>query len=173
VIAPLKDQEDSLEWKSYADRVKAQLVQKGFRDAPLEDADLVVFLNYGIDSGKQVISSYPIYGQTGVRSSYTTGTVTTYGNMGYVSGTSYNTPTYGVVGSGTASSTRYGRYLRLEMMDKKSLADGKLKKVYEAEVKSEGSSGQIAAVMPAMIKSLFEDFPGKSGSTRRSTVPAE
>lgn len=172
-IAPMKEQEGSLEWKSYADRIKVQLTQKGYREAPVDVAELVVFFTYGVDSGKQVVGSYPIMGQTGVSSSYTSGSVMMVGNTGYVSGTTYNTPRYGVVGTGVTSQTKYGRYLKVEMLDRKSLAAGQLKKVYEAEVKSEGSSNQIAAVMPSMIKSLFEEFPGQSGSTRRSTIPQE
>jgi hypothetical protein len=162
---PLKEQEGSLEHKAYERLVKTELNKRGFVETAVEDAEFVVFLNYGIDIGKQVLSSYPIIDPTGTASSYTSGTITSYGGYATYSGTTSSTPTYGVVGSGVRSQTVFTRYLRLDILDKAALSDGKIKKVYEAKVTSTGSSGQVAAVMPTMIKALFEDFPGKSGST--------
>ena len=170
---PLKEQEGSLEYKAYAQQIKDELNKKGFAEVPINEAEVVLFFEYGIDSGKEVISSYPIIGRTGTSSSYTSGTLNTYGSYATYSGTTYNTPTYGVVGTGARSDTVYSRYLRVDLLDRATLSDGKIKKVYEAQVTSAGSKGQIAAVMPTMIKALFEDFPGKSGSTRRTILPAE
>ena len=34
---------------------------------------------------------------------------------------------------------------------------------------SSGFSDQLAKVLPEMVKALFEDFPGQSGSTRTSS----
>jgi len=173
-ILPLKSQEGSLEHKSYEQLLKTELNKRGYVETPVAEADVIVFLDYGIDTGREVVSSYPIIGQTGTSSSYTTGTITSYGG-GYATyrGTTYNTPTYGVVGTGTRSDTVYTRFLRLDFVDRAELAAGKVKKRYEAKVVSAGSSGQIAAVMPAMVKALFEDFPGKSGTTRHVNVPMQ
>lgn len=170
---PLKEQEGSLEYKAYAQQVKDELNKKGFSEVPVNEAEVVLFFEYGIDSGKEVVSSYPIIGRTGTSSSYTSGTLNTYGNYATYSGTTYNTPTYGVVGTGARSDTVFSRYLRVDLLDRATLSEGKIKKVYEAQVTSVGSKGQVAAVMPTMIKALFEDFPGKSGSTRRTILPAE
>ena len=41
-----------------------------------------------------------------------------------------------------------------------------LKNIYEARVTSIGSSATINVVMPYLIRSIFEEFPGKSGSTK-------
>lgn len=172
-ILPLKSQEGSLEHKSYEQLVKAELNKHGYIETPVGDAEMVVFLDYGIDTGHEALSSYPIIGQTGTASSYTTGTVQSYGGYATYSGTTYNTPTYGVVGTGTRSGTVYTRFLHLDFVDRSELAAGRVKKRYEAKVVSAGSSSQIAAVMPAMIKALFKDFPGKSGSTRRVDVPMQ
>lgn len=171
---PLKSQEGSLEHKSYELLVKTELNKRGYVETPVAEADVIVFLDYGIDTGREEVVSYPIIGPTGTFSSNTTGTITSYGS-GYATygETSYNIPTYGVVGTGTLSYTVYTRFLRLDFVDRAELAAGKVKKRYEARVVSAGSSGQIAAVMPAMIKALFEDFPGKSGTTRRVSVPME
>ncbi|MEW6414566.1 MAG: DUF4136 domain-containing protein [Pseudomonadota bacterium] len=170
---PLKEQEGSLEHKAYEQQIKAALRNKGFVETSVDDAEVILFFEYGIDSGKETVSSYPIIGRTGTASSYTSGTATAYGNYATYSGTTYNTPTYGVVGTGVRSDTVFSRFLRLDLIDKASLVNGKIKKVYEAKVSSEGASGQLAAVMPTMIKALFEDFPGKSGSTRRAMLPVE
>jgi hypothetical protein len=58
--------------------------------------------------------------------------------------------------------------LRLDIVDKQALAEGNIKKLYEGKVVSSGFSGQLVKVLPKMIKALFEDFPGKSDSTRTS-----
>ena len=168
-MVPFKEQEGSLEYKAYEQAARLELNANGFRETTLEQAEVVVFLSYGIDTGREVVLSYPIIGQTGVSSSSTYGTVQSYGGYGTYSGTTTYTPTYGVVGTGVTSRTEYTRFLRLDLLDRKNLAEGKIKKLYEGKVVSRGSSGQLPAVLPTMIKALFEDFPGKSGSTRTST----
>jgi len=170
-LVPSKEQEDSLEFQAYAKLVKVELEKRGMTEAPLNQAKYAIFMFYGIDNGKEVISSYPIFGQTGTSSSYTTGTVTSYGNMATYSGTTYKTPTYGVVGSGTSSDTVFTRYLNIDIIDIAKSGNGKVKKVYEGKAISSGSSGQLAPVMPAIVKSVFEDFPGKSGASRTSQQP--
>ncbi|MDR2239508.1 MAG: DUF4136 domain-containing protein [Zoogloeaceae bacterium] len=172
-LAPLKEQESSLEFQSYAKLVKAELEKRGMTEAPFNQAKYAIFIFYGIDDGKEIISSYPIFGQTGTRSSYTTGTVTSYGNMATYSGTTHKTPTYGVVGSGTSSNTVFTRYLNIDIIDIAKSGNGKVKKVYEGKATSSGSSSQLAPVMPAIVKSVFEDFPGKSGASRTSRQPFE
>lgn len=171
-LMPFKEQEGKLEYATYANKIKEQLDAKGFVEAPSDKADVVVFIEYGIDDGKEVISSYPIWGQTGVASSTTYGNINTYGNTGSYSGTTYNTPSYGVVGSGTSSDTVYKRYLKLEMVDNKVyLATKKFKNTYEAKVVSVGSSNSLTRIMPYMIRSLFDEFPGESGTTKEKTFP--
>lgn len=166
---PFKEQEGSLEHMTYEQLLKQELNSKGFREVPLDQAEVVVLMSYGIDTGREVVFSYPIFGQTGVSSSYTSGTVQSYGSYGTYSGTTTYTPTYGIVGAMPISQTRYTRFLRLDILDKKALVQQTIKKIYEAKVVSRGSSGQISVVLPSMIKAVFEDFPGKSGTTRSST----
>jgi hypothetical protein len=55
-LVPFKEEEDSLEHKTYEQAVKQELNAKGFKEAPLEQAKVVVFISYGIDTGKQVVS---------------------------------------------------------------------------------------------------------------------
>ena len=170
-LLPFKEQESSLEHKTYENLVRQQLIAKGFREVTLSQADVIVFLQYGIDQGREETYSYPIIGQTGVSSSYTTGTIQSYGG-GYAaySGTTYNTPTYGVVGSGVGSRKVYTRFLRVDLVDRSALTSGTVRKVFEGRIVSSGSNDQLSFVMPTMIRAFFEEFPGKSGSTRTVTL---
>ena len=165
VMIPFKEQEGSLEHKAYEEAVRQELNAKGFRETTVDQAQVAVFLAYGIDTGRGVVSSYPIIGQTGVSSCSTfDGTIQSYGCSG-----SSPWPTYGVVGTRVTSQTEYTRVLRLDIVDKQSLAEGNIKKLYEGKVVSSGFSGQLVQVLPTMVKALFEDFPGQSGSTRTSS----
>ena len=166
-----KNQEDSLEYSSYQELIREELNKLGYIETPLANADVIVIFEYGIDTGREKIFSEPIIGQTGVASSHTTGTITNNGQFSTYSETSENNPTYGVVGSRTRTATVYTRYLRLDFISRPKLADGKIKKRYEAKVISEGTSGQTAVIVPIMIKAIFQDFPGKSGTTRLVSIP--
>ena len=158
VITPFKEQEGNLQYKDYAEVVRQQLNAKGFRETTMDQAQTLVFFAYGIDKGKGVVSSYPVIGQTGVEACTSTSCLDT-GPW----------PTYGVVGTRKTRQTEYTRLLRLDIVDKQALAEGKIKKLYEGKVVSRGFSDQLVEVLPRMIKELFEDFPGQSGSTRTSS----
>jgi len=144
-IIPFKEQEGSLEYKAYEQSIKQELNAKGFRETSLENTDVVIFFSYGIDTGKEVVLSYPIIGQTGVSSSSTYGTIQSYGRYGTYSGTTTYTPTYGVVGTGVASNTQYARFLKVDILNRTALSENKMAKIYEAKVISRGSSGQLPA----------------------------
>jgi hypothetical protein len=169
-VIPYQWQNGSLEFQTYANILAAGLQNRGFVTTPLDQAQFVVFLAYAIDSGRQVSYSYPIIGQTGVSSSYTSGTVQTYGNAGSYSGTTTYKPTYGVVGMGQGSRTEYTSGVHLDVLDKSALVAGQIRKVYEGEVISSGSTGQLPTVMPTLLKALFTDFPGKSGQSKTVTL---
>jgi hypothetical protein len=157
-IIPFKEQEGNPHYNAYAEVVKQQLNAKGFHQTTLEQAQIVVFFAYGIDDGKGVISSYPIIGQTGVEACTSTSCLD-----------SGPWPAYGVVGTRKTRQIEYTRLLRLDIVDKQALAEGKIKKLYEGKVVSRGFSDQLAQVLPEMLKALFEDFPGQSDSTRTSS----
>ena len=164
-MIPFKEQEGMLEHKAYEEAVRKELNAKGFRETTVDQAQTVVFFAYGIDAGRGVVSSYPIIGQTGATTCSTfDGTVQSYGCSD-----SSPWPTYGVVGTRVTSQTEYTRVLRLNIVDKQALAEGNIKKLYEGKVVSSGFSDQLVQVLPTMVKALFEDFPGQSGSTRTSS----
>jgi len=157
-VIPFKEQEGNPHYNAYAEAVRQQLNAKGFRETTLDQAQTVVFFAYGIDTGKGVVSSYPIIGQTGVEACTSSSCFD-----------SSSWPTYGVVETRKTRQIEYTRVLRLDIVDKQALAEGKIKKLYEGRVVSRGFSDQLAEVLPEMIKALFGDFPGQSGSTRTSS----
>jgi hypothetical protein len=158
VMIPFKEQEGRLQHKAYEEAIRQELNAKGFRETTIDQAQTVVFFAYGIDTGRGVVSSYPIIGQTGVEACTSTSCVD-----------SSPWPTYGVVGTRKTRQIEYTRLLRLDIVDKQSLTEGNIKKLYEGKVVSSGFSDQLAKVLPEMVKALFEDFPGQSGSTRTSS----
>lgn len=171
VFVPLEGPGNSLEYKTYQKLVREQLFKHQFKEvSPDEAPEVVIAFNYGIDSGKEKLGSVPIFGQTGVSSSSTYGTLNTYGNYGTYSGTTTYTPTYGVVGSSTVSRTEFSRGLWLYIVDAKTVGTKNLNVLYEGSVKSSGSSSQLSRVMPAMVEALFKKFPGKSGESRTETI---
>jgi hypothetical protein len=131
----------------------------------------VLTFDYWIDDGKQRTYSIPIYGQTGVASAQTFGTVSTYGNVGTVNATTTYTPTYGVTGSMPVTETEFTRRLTLALFDGNAFREGKTQPVYEGNVVSSGSSGQLGVIVPKMIDSAFQSFPGESGRARAAVIP--
>jgi hypothetical protein len=172
-IVPSKEQAVSLEFKSYAAQVKSELNKHGMVENTYGKAKYAIYLSYGMDGGKSVVSFSPVYGETGIGSSFSTGTIASRGNSTTFTGMTFNTPMYGVIGSESRTDIVFIGYLNMDILDIAKSAAGEPYKVYEARGVSYADIGLLAPIMPAMIRSLFEDFPGQSGSTRRSRQPLE
>jgi len=170
VMIPLKSQEGSLEFQTYAGMVASRLAQKGL--VPTQQAtgaDYAVFIAYAIDEGRTSVSSAPVFGQTG---GGTTTTTSGYVGRTPVYGSSYTAPTYGITGYVPVEDTVYGRAVKIVILDaKRTVAEGKNVVVYEATAASTGSSGNLNMVMAPILDAVFEDWPGKSGSTQRRVKP--
>ena len=110
--------------------------------------------------------SIPTWGQTGVSSSYTTGTISSYGGYGSYSGTTTYTPAYGITGSTThiGSYTTYFRFIVLDAVDldeyKKSKKEVQLWKTY---VTSSGSSSDLRRVFPILVAASQQYFGKNTG----------
>ena len=115
-MIPFKEQEGRLGHKVYEEAVRQELNAQGFRETTLDQAETVVFFAYGIDTGKGVVSSYPIIGQTGVEACTSTSCLD-----------SSPWPTYGVVETRKTKQIQYTRVLRLDIVDKQALAQGTIK----------------------------------------------
>ena len=168
VIEPSDAQKGSLEFQAYADQVRRALAEKGLVPAGTGEAsDLVVRLTYTIDGGRTVVHGYPAYGYTHYGPVWTwTPYPVPGGGVRYVWTPTYPM-TYGVVGTHYAQSTLYHRELRVVIEERKSGG----RRLYEGTVSSEGGSASLAPVMPAMVRALFSDFPGRNGVTRIVQVP--
>ena len=176
VVLPFqKELESSLEFQNYKKTIEDNLQKYGFNIVQEKDtSDFIAFVSYGIGGGKEELVSSPVYGSTGGGTTTFSGSAYNYGGGGsiYYSGTAYSMPTFGVVGSRTSSITQHTRQLAMDLVETSTLESKKINKVYEGRVTSKGHYSMIAPVMPAMLESLFRDFPKKSGSTVTISIPA-
>ena len=113
---------NDLEFEEYARYVEYALGKQGYQKAnSADDAGVVIYLTYGIGNPEknEYTITLPVYGQTGVSSSTTTGTINSYGNWGTYTGTTTYTPSYGVTGyqNVQGSYVTYFRYLSLSAVD--------------------------------------------------------
>ncbi len=160
-----------LEFQEYAHLATAVLEQRGYVKATsAHDAQIIIFLTYSIGEPKQHSYNYsiPHFGQTGVASSQTYGTVRSTGsNTASYTATTINTPTYGITGysSGTGSFTTYTRIVSLEAMDVATYrATKELQQVWKTKIASTGSSGDLRAVYPFMLVAAAPHIGTNTGS---------
>lgn len=123
------------------------------------NSDYVVFFGYGIDKGEKVTTNYsiPQFGVTGYSGSNTYGTA--YGNA--YSATTTLTPTYGITGHSSGSTTNliFTRSLKVDIYNRRTG-----KQVYEAIAISAGFCHSFSPVASSIIKSVLINFPnGKTG----------
>ena len=175
----------TLEFRAIASKLAAKLTAAGYRVVDSETIGSTIttyaaVLSYGIDDGTLVTSTYsiPRYGVTGYSGATTTGTISTFGNLGTYQGTTTYTPTYGITGYSTGTSTQsvYTRALILNIYDVAKLpadpnAPTGQAQVYSSKLVSSGICSSLAVVMDALLEALFRDFPGESGSARTVSVP--
>jgi len=175
VVLPFqKELESSLEFQNYKKTIENNLQKYGFHIVQEKDtSDFIAFVSYGIGGGKEELVSSPVFGSTGGGTTTFSGSAYNYGTGGtsYYSGTAYSMPTFGVVGSRTSSVTTYKRQLAIDLVETSTLESKKVNKVYEGRVNSSGWCSMIAPIMPAMLESLFRDFPRKNGSTESIQIP--
>lgn len=159
---------DDLEFHEYAGAVRKVMQRQGFVPAAMiDEADLAVFLSYFIGDPESHTSTFamPVFGQTGVASTHTYGTVNVSSpkTATYQSST-YNSPSYGVTGYMpiVRETTTYTRVLSLEGVDLSEYRNSKtVKQLWKTRVVSTGRSGDLRLIVPAMLLSA-EPYLGKS-----------
>ncbi len=167
VFERTREQNDSLEYRKYEDLVRAELSRLGFIEAPAATKPtLKVSIGYSIN-GRDVTEVYPVvvnpypywYGPAWRG----------YYGPGYY-GPYYDPFWFGppVVENRVSQYQLFNRQLRIVIA---RMSDGK--KLYETTVVSEGTNGSLAAVMPYMVRSAFQDFPGPNGVPRRIELKME
>ena len=153
-----KEQEQSLEFKQYADLVNAKLSALGLKQSSggPSKADYVVTLKYSVEGPSPDVRSRT--------SSVSIG----YGFGGpYWRGFGAYDPFY----ENYASTQQvYVRRIELNIYKASTYGSPSPERVFEGRALSEGLNGQVVPVMPYILDALFKDFPGASGSTKTVRV---
>ena len=163
LLSGIKDVKDTdLQFIEYTKYIETALISRGFFKAnTIEDANVAIFLVYGMEKPQNNPYRYalPMWGQTGVSSSTTYGSLNTFGNTATYSGTTTYNPTYGITGfvPGSGSYVNYFGFLILDAVDideyKKSQ---KMNQLWQTTVTSTGSSGDLRLVFPVMVAASKE-----------------
>ncbi len=163
VVAKDEAKRGSLEFAQYSGFVAEQLRMIGYRPvAQGATPDLVVRVDYGIGDPRTDIRSYNYGGFRGGYYGYHHwGHFRPYSRFGY--------PGYGYGGTDIRSYPVYTRRLEMEI----AAANNPDVNLFESRVMSEGRSNRLEEVMPLMVQSMFQDFPGPSGTTREVTIDLE
>jgi hypothetical protein len=148
-----------LQYKEFYGFISKTLIDKGYKIVDsISSANIVVLFNYGISdpTTKDYTKSVPIYGQTGVSSSTTTGNVNVnpYSNKIQYTQNTKTTPNYGITGYSTVhgSTTTFNRFLNMVALDNDYfISHQKEIRLWQIEVTSEGASDDLRKVFPFMI----------------------
>lgn len=153
-----KDTPDTeLQYIEFSQFIHRGLQHNGFISSNPQEADIVIYVFYGIGAPQQNLYSYsqPQWGQTGISSSYTTGMVQSYGNTATYSGQTTYIPEYGITGysSQVGSYVTYDRYLVLGAIDWQNFLrnNKQVVEVWKTVVTSTGSSNDLRKVFPVMV----------------------
>lgn len=150
--------DSQLQFKEYSQYIKRVLEKNGYKVTDrIDEAQLVIFLKYGISEPEENVYSYstPVWGQTGVSSSHSTGTIHSFGSgMASYSGTTTYMPEYGITGYQSHIGTRisYTRYIVLDAYDLDEYRNTQKEvQLWRTTAISTGSSGDLRRVFPVMI----------------------
>lgn len=160
-----KEYEYSLEYKTYENKLKNRLFAKDFVYYQ-HNADILIAFEYGVDTGKSVLSSNEIYGKIGYDILNTRVEKITKGDKETYTVNETKIPQYGYLGTQYSTSVQYRRFIIINMYDNKSK-----KKIYEAKIYSLGNEPIILSVIDEMLDSLFFNFPGEYAKTYEIEVP--
>ena len=165
-VAPPAE-EDTLDYRSYQNLVRAELAKHGFGEASGPDsAKLRISMRFGtMDVPERVLQATdPFWYGPGYwpgRYGYRYGAWPGYGRFGY-------SPFWG--GPMEVEETvrhKFERELRVTINENTG------KKLYDVSVHSTSGKRATPQVMPAMVASAFADFPGRSGVPRKVEVKVE
>ncbi|CAN7223043.1 DUF4136 domain-containing protein [Massilia sp. LjRoot122] len=156
-------EDDTLEYRAYQDLVRGQLARLGFRDAAASGKPaLTVSMRFTTtDVPVRVVepispfyhpfySPMPRFGYRGLHRRYWGGWYSPFYDP-------FWSPAYSV-----SIEHRYRRELQLGI---KAAADGK--RLFDVTVHNTSRELSTPALMPALVQSAFEGFPGPSGVARR------
>lgn len=168
---------DDLQFLEYAGHVERVLAPKGYaRTDNALDAEVVVALLYDVSSSQHEYAyTTPVYGQTGGGTA--TFNANTYGRFGnsYTSGTVYQQPTYGVVGSQLHSGTLtvFHRRVWLSAYDVRE-RDGHRTLVprWQTKIASSGDGGDLRELFPVLLAAASDSIATDTKRDRRVSINA-
>jgi Domain of unknown function (DUF4136) len=148
-------QETSLEHKTYEDLARTEMAALGLAEAPVgAKGRFEVSLDYGINTrtylSREAIVDHPSYWHP----------PRYFHNGGWQPGYWAPSP-FGptVVGYRTVSQDVSNRRLHVDISEGAN-------KVFEASATSSGSNASLPSIMPYLIRSVFDGFPGTNGQNR-------
>ncbi|WND03643.1 DUF4136 domain-containing protein [Temperatibacter marinus] len=158
-IVPIDpSKEKSLEFAAYAAQVGKQLTQLGYIPAKDAKPDLIVGLDYGINDGREKISTVPAVNSH------------LFWNRWYGFGYWHRYDPFfdDKFDNELRAKTVYKTTLNLEIRN----PDGS--KLYEGRAESETRDNSLPVLVPKLVEAIFINFPGESGKTTKVIVkPAE
>lgn len=151
----LAGQEASLEHKTYEDLARTEMVKLALTEAPQgSKGRFEVSLDYGIKT-RTLISREPVWNQASYwRPAHY------HPHSGWRPGYWAPSP-FGpnLVGYRSVSQDISNRRLRVDISEGGN-------KVFEASATSSGANSSLSAIMPYLIRSVFDGFPGTNGQNR-------
>lgn len=173
-IQPLDgDLAGSLEFASYAQLVGAAMVRQGFQPAAdPRSATLVVMVDYGVDHGREKVTTTPGFGGFGGYGGY--GGYGRYGGWGgYGFGRfggfgGWGDPFWGG-GFGYPDVESYTVYTSYLDMNISRTADNQ--RLFEGHAQARSDTDDLTRLVPSLVTAMFTGFPGRSAENIRITVP--
>ena len=144
---------NSLQAKEFEKYIHEALKDQGFviakDDAP---SDLIIFYDYGISDPNESVDTYQSWGKTGEVVTGATGNVNSNGD---VSVNTQTKNTYGATGSYSVTTTTFDRHLNLSAINMREYREsGEMSEVWNTNVRSSGSSGDLRRVFPGLIVAI-------------------
>ncbi|HTK71099.1 MAG TPA: DUF4136 domain-containing protein [Croceibacterium sp.] len=162
-----------IEFQQYASRVADHMAALGYRpvNSPSQ-ADLIVKFDYGVDRGRERVTSSPGFYDPFWSPWYSTPVVyhTRHGaRIGYISrpwGFGWYDPFFG--GPNIDSYTVYtsGVDLKIERASDHY-------RYYEGKAQAVSMSNRLQYLVPNLVEAIFTNFPGNSGQTERISIAPE
>jgi len=153
---PSAEQQNNLEYRAYQSLIREELERLGLRASDQAAAQLKVQFRYRIDARDMRVIDQVVVDSAYYHPFYRPYWGSPFGGFGdpfwphaYVE----------------QRESQYVLYTRRLNIGLTQAADKR--KLFDVTVVSEGRNGNLAGVMPYLVKSAFSDFPGTSGVPRR------
>lgn len=152
-------QEDTLEWRSYQELVRAQMAKLGFHDSGAAKPAVLVAMHFTTtDVPVRVLQAADPFFYAGARVGW-------YGPYRHYWGGFYSpfygSPFWGPYAYEERIVHQYQRELHVTI---RASQDGR--QLYDVKVHNTSRVRATPQVMPALVQSAFQDFPGPNGGTR-------